>query len=141
MHTCMQLYICVCVRVSLCVFVLYHLYLPSVPHPICITCSYTVLISLILSVVQLFHLFRVYTSSTCQYSASSSQSRVSIMYVCSSMLQLVGSIKLQVSFAKETYKRDAILQKRPITLSILLTVATPYTLLFPSSLPYIHSSL
>ena len=27
------------------------------------------------------------------------------------------SIKLQVSFAKETYKRDAILQKRPIFLS------------------------
>ena len=41
-------------------------------------------------------------------------------------LQLVGSIKLQVSFAKETYKRDAILQKRPINLSIQLTVATPY---------------
>jgi len=40
-------------------------------------------------------------------------------------LQLVGSIKLQVSFAKETYKRDNILQKRPIILSILLTVATP----------------
>jgi len=30
-------------------------------------------------------------------------------------LRLVGSIKLQVSFAKEPYKRDAILQKRPIT--------------------------
>jgi len=41
-------------------------------------------------------------------------------------LQLVGSIKLQVSFAKEPYKRDDILQKRPIILSILLTVATPY---------------
>ena len=41
-------------------------------------------------------------------------------------LWLVGWIKLQVSFAKETYKRDAILQKRPIILSILLTVATPY---------------
>ena len=41
-------------------------------------------------------------------------------------LWLVGSIKLQDSFAKETYKRDAILQKRPIILSILLTVATPY---------------
>ena len=40
-------------------------------------------------------------------------------------LQLVGSIKLQVSFAKEPYKRDDILQKRPIILSILLTVATP----------------
>ena len=38
----------------------------------------------------------------------------------------VGSIKLQVSFAKETYKRDDILQKRPIILSILLTVATAY---------------
>jgi len=29
-------------------------------------------------------------------------------------LRLVGSIKLQVSFAKEPYKRDYILQKRPI---------------------------
>jgi len=41
-------------------------------------------------------------------------------------LWLVGSIKLQVSFAKEPYKRDDILQKRPMILSILLTVATPY---------------
>ena len=40
-------------------------------------------------------------------------------------LRSVGSIKLQVSFAKEPYKRDDILQKRPITLSIPLTVATP----------------
>ena len=31
-------------------------------------------------------------------------------------LRLVGSLKLQVSFAKETYKRDDILQKRPIIL-------------------------
>jgi len=29
-------------------------------------------------------------------------------------LRLVGSFKLQVSFAKEPYKRDNILQKRPI---------------------------
>jgi len=41
-------------------------------------------------------------------------------------LQIVGSIKLQVSFAKEPDKRDAILQKKPIILSILLTVASPY---------------
>jgi hypothetical protein len=41
-------------------------------------------------------------------------------------LQLVGSIKLQVSFAKEPYKTDYILQKKPIILWILLTVATPY---------------
>ena len=42
-------------------------------------------------------------------------------------LWLVGSIKLQVSFAKEPYKTDDILQKRTIILSILLTVATPYS--------------
>ena len=42
-------------------------------------------------------------------------------------LWLVASIKLQVSFAKETYKRDDILQKRRIILSILPTVATPYS--------------
>jgi len=29
-------------------------------------------------------------------------------------LRLVGSFKLQVSFAKEPYKRDNILQKRPV---------------------------
>jgi len=39
---------------------------------------------------------------------------------------LVGSITLLVLFAKEPYKRDDILQKRPIILSSLLTVATPY---------------
>jgi len=42
-------------------------------------------------------------------------------------LRLVGSLKLQVSFAKEPYKRDYILQKRPIILRSLLIVATPYT--------------
>jgi len=43
-------------------------------------------------------------------------------------LMLVGSIKLYVSFAKEPYRRDYILPKRPLILSILLTVATPYGL-------------
>ena len=46
-------------------------------------------------------------------------------------LQLVGSTKLKVSFAKEPYKRDDILQKRPVILSILVTVATPYLYLAP----------
>jgi len=41
-------------------------------------------------------------------------------------LRLVDSLKLQVSFAKEPYKRDSILQKRPIILRSLLIVATPY---------------
>jgi len=46
-------------------------------------------------------------------------------------LWLVGSIQLYVPFAKEPYKRDYILQKRPIISSILLTVATPYHMRMP----------
>jgi len=41
-------------------------------------------------------------------------------------LRLVGSLKLQVSFAKEPYQRDYILQKRSMILRSLLIVATPY---------------
>ena len=41
-------------------------------------------------------------------------------------LRLVGSLKLYVSFAKEPYKRDYILHKRPVILRSLLIVATPY---------------
>jgi len=43
-------------------------------------------------------------------------------------LRLVGSLKLQVSFAKEPYKRDYILYKRLRILRSLLSVATPYVL-------------
>jgi len=41
-------------------------------------------------------------------------------------LRLVGSLKLQVSCAKEPYKRDYILQKRPIIVRRLLIVVTPH---------------
>ena len=41
-------------------------------------------------------------------------------------LRCVGSIKLYVSFAEYNLFYRALLQKRPITLSILLTKATPY---------------
>ena len=41
-------------------------------------------------------------------------------------LRLVGSWKLKVSFAKKPYKRDYILQKRPIIWRSLLIVAIPY---------------
>ena len=52
---------------------------------------------------------------------------VSLMTLASHMgwLRSVGSLKLQVSFAKEPYKRDDILQERPIFLRSLLIVATP----------------
>ena len=45
-------------------------------------------------------------------------------------LRLVGSFKSKVFFAKETNKRDDILQKRAIILRSLLIVATPYTHIF-----------
>ena len=41
-------------------------------------------------------------------------------------LQFVGSLKFQVSLAKESYERDYILQNRPIILRSLLIVATLY---------------
>jgi len=44
-------------------------------------------------------------------------------------LRLVGSLEVQVFFAKESYKKDDILQKRPIILRSLLIVATPYSVL------------
>ena len=53
-------------------------------------------------------------------------------------LSLVGSIKILVSFAKEPYKRDNILQKRPIILSYLLIVATPYHHSLPTCEPLVH---
>jgi len=58
-----------------------------------------------------------------------SHMRESFHCVCQSSmgwLRLVGSFKLQVSFAKEPYTRDDILQKRPIILRSLLIEATPY---------------
>jgi len=42
------------------------------------------------------------------------QSLVSLTALTMGWLRLVRSIKLQVSFAKEPYKRDNILPKRPI---------------------------
>jgi len=41
-------------------------------------------------------------------------------------LRLVGSLKLQVSFAEYSLFYRALLQKRPIILKSLLIVATPY---------------
>jgi len=52
---------------------------------------------------------------------------VYVIHVCPmAWLRLVGSLKLQVSFAKEPCKRDYILQRRPNILRSLLIAATPY---------------
>jgi len=42
-------------------------------------------------------------------------------------LRFIGSLKLQVSFAKEPDKEDYTVQKRPIILRSLLIVATQYS--------------
>ena len=39
---------------------------------------------------------------------------------------IVGSFKLYMSFAKEPYKRDYILQKRPINFLLVRTLRTPF---------------
>ena len=62
-------------------------------------------------------------------------------------LRLVSSLKLYVSFAKEPYKKDEILQKRPIIWRSVLIIATPYVkrhrvkeLCILSKGPYIHTN-
>jgi len=69
------------------------------------------------------------TSLMSTYTISTSADRpqmadIEIIYIMG-WLRLVGSLKLWVSFAKEPYKRDDILQKRPIIWRSLLIVATP----------------
>ena len=56
---------------------------------------------------------------------------------CATMgcLRLVGSLKLQISFAKEPCQRDDILQKSHVILRSLLIVATPYISLASTSSP------
>jgi len=61
---------------------------------------------------------------------------LSYIYIHMGWLRIVGSLKSYVSFAKKPYKRDYILQKRPINLRILRFVATPYIYVYV----YIHVS-
>ena len=53
-------------------------------------------------------------------------------------LQLVGSIKLQVSLAEYSLFYRALLQKRTVILSILLTVATLYMYLMGQVYVYVN---
>jgi len=67
--------------------------------------------------------YHSHASRICAYTLH--MSHMSISHVMG-WLRWVGSLKLYVSFAKEPYKRDDILQKRPVILRGLLIVATPY---------------
>ena len=93
---------------------------PSLPLSLALACSRSLSLALFLSI--------------------SSFSRQTVAALSSMRwLRLVGSLKLQVSFAKEPYKRDDILQKRPIILRSLLTEATPYSHFhLPTGCQYSH---
>jgi len=54
-------------------------------------------------------------------------------------LWLVGSFKFKVSFAQEPYKRDSILQQKPMILRSLIIVNIPYVLCNVSKDASIHS--
>jgi len=60
---------------------------------------------------------------TCMYWKIVPQFSTVLVYM--GWLQLAAPLKLYVSFAKEPYKSDDILQKRRIILRSPLTVATP----------------
>jgi len=65
------------------------------------------------------HVARMYESCESRYTHQRVTSHIWMSHTSYGIrvlgwLQLVASIKLQVSFAKETYKRDYILQKRPM---------------------------
>ena len=51
---------------------------------------------------------------------------ISICSIHMGWLRVVGSLKLQVSFAEYSLFYRALLQKRPVVLRSLLIVATPY---------------
>ena len=83
-----------------------------------------------------------------QYVSSSSICTADLLYMHIRWVQLAGSLKTYVSFAKEPYTRDYILQKEPIILRSLLIVDTPYLyscillLLYPPpQYAYIYSSI
>jgi len=96
---CVCVCVCVCIYVCICVCT-------CVCACVCVSISYSMFVSVSFSV------------------SVSVGMRVRIPSM--GWLRLVGSLKLQVSFAKEPYKRDGILQKRPVILRSLLIVATPY---------------
>jgi len=112
------LYMCVCVCVCVCVGYM----------DVSNTHKHTYIAKMCANVRVRIHILRMHILRIHKRMDTTHADVVCVAKTCSSMgwLRLVRSIKLKVSFAKEPYKREYILQKRPLILSILLTVATPY---------------
>ena len=73
------------------------------------------------------HLYEICTERQYENTQSTMHTHIQNTYPHMGWLRLSGSLKSQVSFAKEPYKRDDNLQKKPMILSSLLIVATPYS--------------
>jgi len=131
------IYVCVCMCVYVCVYAHLSQVLPFAGHftllcNICI-CMY---INVQVDIYAHKHTFRTqhyimwlpaqFGSLDCRFHKSINYTDKTQNNVAMRWLWSVWSIKSQVSFAKEPYKQDDILQKRPVISSILLTVATSY---------------
>jgi len=138
-YTYIYIYICAYTRI-LCVFMIYkHIHSAHTrrgqTYP---NVSYINIYTYLAGISHVIPLYHTFTSNTCNkcnmaYIHVRIRTHLWVFITSSTILLLdmgwlrsVGSFKLQVSCAKEPYKRDDILKKRPIILRSLQTVATPY---------------
>jgi len=133
--TCVSVCVCVCVRQYVCMHACMHV---RVFMCMCI-CMYACM-CVRMYVYACMHVCLYVCMHVCMYLSVyiciCACSEHTGIHVCTDVsmnqamvwLRLVGSLKLYVSFAKEPYKRDHTLQKRPIILRSLLIKATPYLL-------------
>ena len=128
---------CVCVCVSVCVCVLYWtrvvsligIYVRVCIASVCLcVCVYCVCVSMCVCVLRLCVHVCVCIASVCLVPVTVTRTM--------GWLRLVCSFKLYVSLAKEPYKKDDILQKRPTILRSLLIVASSYKRI----IVYIHAN-
>jgi len=121
-HICAKFYICACLHIYIyCIYM--HIFMNLIVHPrsgaaVCVIVYCVVLFRGQPNQRYVFN-FDIGTKDTGYWPSPQP-------FLDMAWLRLAGSLKLQVSFAKEPYKRDNILQKRPIILRSLLIVATPH---------------
>jgi len=119
---CVYVYVCVCVYVSACV---------QMRTCVCVGVSVSMSVQMCISAYAYVWVERM---CVCACALVRVRARVCVCELAGvsiGWLRFVGSLKLQVSFAKEPYKRDSILQKRRIILRSLLIVATPWVCATP----------
>jgi len=138
----MYLYMYIYIYLSTCVYI--HIYHNAHTNMWCVMCGQALTSS---HVNKDRTIFRVIVSFIGLFCKRDLKVCVCVLYcVCMGWLRLVGSLKLQVSFAKEPIERVDILQKRPIFVRSLLIVAVPCILMrdtrsFLTRVAAVHSFL